>query len=76
MTLQGTLGAPGVTIPVVGTSYAIGAELVEQTRAGAVTVHVFTQTLSETRTTRNVIGDYKGGATRRRRSSSARTSTR
>jgi Zn-dependent M28 family amino/carboxypeptidase len=61
ITLQGTLGAPGVTIPVVGTSYAIGAELVEQTRAGTVTAHVFTQTLSETRTTRNVIGDYKGG---------------
>jgi Zn-dependent M28 family amino/carboxypeptidase len=61
VTLQGTLGAPGITIPVVGTSYAIGAELVEQTRAGAVTVHVFTQTISETRTTRNVIGDYKGG---------------
>lgn len=40
VTLQGTLGEPGITIPVVGTSYAIGAELVEQTRAGAVTVHV------------------------------------
>jgi Zn-dependent M28 family amino/carboxypeptidase len=61
VTLQGTLGAPGITIPVVGTSYAIGAELVERTRAGAVTVHVFTQTISETRTTLNVIGDYKGG---------------
>jgi len=59
VTLQGTLGEPGVTIPVVGTSYAIGAELAGQ--AGA-TVHVFTQTISETRTTRNVIGDYtKGG---------------
>jgi Zn-dependent M28 family amino/carboxypeptidase len=61
VTVQGTLGGPGITIPVVGTSYGIGAELVEQTRAGAVTVHVFTQTISETRTTRNVIGDYKGG---------------
>jgi Zn-dependent M28 family amino/carboxypeptidase len=51
-----------VTIPVVGTSYAIGAELTDQTRAGAVTVHVSAQTISETRTTRNVIGDYtKGG---------------
>jgi Zn-dependent M28 family amino/carboxypeptidase len=62
VTIQGTLGAPGVTIPVVGTSYAIGAELTDQTRAGAVTVHVSAQTISETRTTRNVIGDYtKGG---------------
>jgi Zn-dependent M28 family amino/carboxypeptidase len=59
--IQGTLGTPGVTIPVVGTSYAIGAELTEQTRAGAVTAHVSTATISETRTTKNVIADYKGG---------------
>jgi Zn-dependent M28 family amino/carboxypeptidase len=59
--VQGTLGTPGVTIPVIGTSYAIGEELVNQTRAGAVTVHVSTETISETRTTKNVIADYKGG---------------
>jgi Zn-dependent M28 family amino/carboxypeptidase len=59
--VQGTLGSPGVTIPVIGTSYPIGAELVEQTRAGAVTAHVFTETVSEIRTTRNVIADYQGG---------------
>ena len=34
VTLQGTLGAPGITIPVVGTDYAIGEELTNQTRAG------------------------------------------
>jgi Zn-dependent M28 family amino/carboxypeptidase len=61
VTLQGTLGAPGITIPVVGTSYAIGEELTNQTRAGDVTVHLFTQTISETRTTTNVIADYQGG---------------
>jgi Zn-dependent M28 family amino/carboxypeptidase len=61
VTLQGTLGTPGVTIPVVGTSYAIGEELTNQVRAGVVTVHVFTQTISETRTTTNVIADYRGG---------------
>jgi Zn-dependent M28 family amino/carboxypeptidase len=61
VTVQGTLGEPGVTIPVVGTSYEIGAELTDQTRAGAVTVHISTATISETRSTRNVIGDYKGG---------------
>ena len=59
--IQGTLGDPGVTIPVIGTSYAIGAELTDQTRAGDVTVHVSTATISETRTTKNVIGDYRGG---------------
>jgi Zn-dependent M28 family amino/carboxypeptidase len=55
--IQGTLGTPGVTIPVVGTSYAIGAELA----TGDVTAHVSTETISETRTTKNVIADYKGG---------------
>jgi Zn-dependent M28 family amino/carboxypeptidase len=61
VTLQGTLGQPGITIPVVGTSYAIGEELTNQTRAGDVTVHLFTETISETRTTKNVIADYEGG---------------
>lgn len=59
--IQGSLGTPGVTIPVVGTSYAIGEELVNETRAGAVTVHLSTTTVSETRTTRNVIADYTAG---------------
>jgi Zn-dependent M28 family amino/carboxypeptidase len=59
--LLGTLGTPGVTIPVVGTSYAIGEELVNQTRAGAVTVHLSTSTISQIRTTRNVIADYDVG---------------
>ncbi|MEA2183343.1 MAG: hypothetical protein QOF69_2528 [Solirubrobacteraceae bacterium] len=59
--IQGSLGSPGVTIPVIGTSYAIGEELVTQTRAGTVTVHLSTSTISEIRTTRNVIGDYQGG---------------
>jgi Zn-dependent M28 family amino/carboxypeptidase len=55
--IQGTLGTPGVTIPVVGTSYEIGAELA----TGDVTAHVSTETISETRRTKNVIADYKGG---------------
>jgi Zn-dependent M28 family amino/carboxypeptidase len=59
--IQGSLATPGTTIPVVGTSYAIGEELVDQTRAGAVTVHLSTSTTSEMRTTRNVIGDYEAG---------------
>jgi Zn-dependent M28 family amino/carboxypeptidase len=59
--IQGSLGTQGVTIPVIGTSYAIGEELVNATRAGAVTVHLSTSTIAETRTTRNVIGDYDAG---------------
>jgi Zn-dependent M28 family amino/carboxypeptidase len=59
--IHGSLATPGTTIPVVGTSYAIGEELVSQTRAGAVTVHLSTSTTSETRTTRNVIGEYEAG---------------
>jgi Zn-dependent M28 family amino/carboxypeptidase len=59
--ILGTLGTPGVTIPVVGTSYAIGEELVNQTRAGAVRVHLSTSTISQIRTTRNVIADYDVG---------------
>src|SRR5918998_386447 len=62
--VQGSLGTPGVTIPVIGTSYAIGAQLVSQTLAGTVTVHLSTSTISQVRTTRNVIADYAGGGDR------------
>lgn len=55
--ILGSLGTPGVTIPVIGTSYAIGEELVNQTRAGTVTIHLSTTTISQIRTTRNVIAD-------------------
>ena len=43
--ILGSLSTPGVTIPVIGTSYAIGEELVNQTRAGTVTVHLSTTTI-------------------------------
>jgi Zn-dependent M28 family amino/carboxypeptidase len=59
--IQGSLGTPGVTIPVIGTSYAIGEELVNETRAGAVTVHLSTTTVSQVRTAKNVIADYTAG---------------
>jgi Zn-dependent M28 family amino/carboxypeptidase len=59
--VAGTLGEP-VTIPVVGTSYAAGEELVTQYRASqAPAVHIKTSTLSETRTTYNVIADSPFG---------------
>lgn len=56
-TLQGTLGEP-LTIPVVGTSFAAGENLAGV--AGSV-VHLKTQTISQIRTTYNVIADSKWG---------------
>jgi Zn-dependent M28 family amino/carboxypeptidase len=59
--VAGTLGEP-VTIPAVGTSYALGAELVGMYRNNqAPAAHIKTQTLSETRTTYNVIADSPFG---------------
>ena len=55
-----TLGSPA-TVPVVGTSYADGVALYEASLAGPVTVSVSTQTLSETRSTTNVIADTPQG---------------
>ncbi len=67
--LSGTLGGP-VGIPVLGTSFAVGDELAGLAAAGGTTVHVTTSTLSETRTTYNVIADApsgRAGSHRRRR---------
>lgn len=60
-TLAGTLSAPLVDLPVVGTSFAIGEDLFQRTQAGEVTVHVMTQTGSRRVTTQNVIADTPGG---------------
>lgn len=60
-TLNGTLGGPGVTIPVIGTSFEVGNDLAGLT---SPTVRVFTQTTSETRTTRNLIAETGGRADR------------
>ncbi len=64
-TLNGTLGGVDVTVPVIGTSFAIGEELYSQTQAGEVVVRVATTTQSETRTTANLIADTKTGRTDR-----------
>ena len=55
--LQGTLGEPNITIPVVGTTFALGELL---TTAGTV-VRVATSTVSELRSTFNVIADTARG---------------
>jgi Zn-dependent M28 family amino/carboxypeptidase len=58
--LDGTLGGPA-TIPAIGLSFAAGQELATLLESGTVTVHVTTSTLSETRTTSNVIADAPDG---------------
>jgi Zn-dependent M28 family amino/carboxypeptidase len=59
--IRGTLGKPGVTIPVLGTSFADGEDLLRMTQGGEVTVHVFASTVSETREASNVIADTEEG---------------
>jgi Zn-dependent M28 family amino/carboxypeptidase len=58
--INGTLASPGVTIPTVGTSFAVGQEL--YSASSSVVVHVFTSTISENRTTSNVIAETPGGS--------------
>jgi len=66
-TIQGTLGAPDFTIPVLGTSFAVGEEIhnmlvgTPTTPPATVTVHITTDTTSETRQAANVLADTKGG---------------
>jgi len=55
--LNGTLGGPGVGIPAVGASYAVGQELAQS----GTEARVFTDTTSETRTTYNVTAETKRG---------------
>jgi Zn-dependent M28 family amino/carboxypeptidase len=59
--LNGTLGGPNYTIPVIGTTQTIGQETVALLTSGPVTHHVKTTTESEIRTTRNVIAETPGG---------------
>jgi Zn-dependent M28 family amino/carboxypeptidase len=59
--VAGTLGAP-VDIPALGATYDLGAAAVSALRDGqTVTWHVTTRTLSENRTTYNVIADSPWG---------------
>jgi Zn-dependent M28 family amino/carboxypeptidase len=56
--LNGTLGTPDFTIPVLGTTQAIG---VENASLAGVVFHISTSTDSETRTTWNVIAETASG---------------
>jgi Zn-dependent M28 family amino/carboxypeptidase len=59
--LAGTLGGNVRGIPVLGLSYADGAELVESSRTQETKVHAVASTVNEVRQTRNVIADTKQG---------------
>lgn len=61
--LNGTLGGPGVAIPVLGTTFAVGEELYNASPGARVSIS--TTTLSENRDTTNIIADYPGGRTDR-----------
>lgn len=59
--IAGTLGNP-VAIPAIGASYAVGLDTVTRIRGGqTVVLHITTSTVSEERTTYNVIADSPWG---------------
>ncbi|HET6661755.1 MAG TPA: M20/M25/M40 family metallo-hydrolase [Rubrobacter sp.] len=61
--IGGGLGGPGVDIPVLITSFAVGQELYLASPGARVSISA--ETIAETRTTSNVIADYPGGSTDR-----------
>jgi Zn-dependent M28 family amino/carboxypeptidase len=54
--LNGTLGAPGVTVPVIGVPTTLGRDLA----AGGTTVDLAVDATSEIRTTENVVAELPG----------------
>ena len=58
--ILGTLGGPGVTIPVVGTTFALGQTFAN---TSGLVLHLKTNTVSEVRSTRNVIAETPTGDT-------------
>lgn len=67
-TVNGTLGGVDptlATVPVIGASFAVGAELYQQTQPGPVVVRVATFTITQTRHTANLLADTKTGRTDR-----------
>jgi Zn-dependent M28 family amino/carboxypeptidase len=58
--MYGTLGGPGVNIPVQSTSFTLGAELYNLSLADDVEVYMKVETIVEERTSQNVIGTREG----------------
>ena len=59
--VRGTLGEPGIAIPVIGLSFAAGEALYRLSLSDEVMIHVNAHVISETRQTQNVIADTPGG---------------
>jgi Zn-dependent M28 family amino/carboxypeptidase len=60
--IGGTLGSPDFTIPVVDTTFALGADTYGRITSGqTVVMHLKTTTVSETRTTANILADTASG---------------
>jgi Zn-dependent M28 family amino/carboxypeptidase len=57
--IVGTLTDPGATIPVFGATFAVGQALYSSD--SSITAHAFASTISEVRTTSNVLADTPGG---------------
>jgi Zn-dependent M28 family amino/carboxypeptidase len=58
--INGTLGGPVVTIPVVGTTYALGEQVYNELQSGPVVMHMDVSTASAESTSQNVIGTLVG----------------
>lgn len=58
--MYGTLGGPGIVIPVVSASHALGLELNDLIDDGLI-LHLMTDTVSEIRSTSNVLAETQGG---------------
>jgi Zn-dependent M28 family amino/carboxypeptidase len=58
--MYGTLGGPGVNIPVQSASHTLGVELYNLTLVGDVEVYMFVDAITEERTSQNVIGTLEG----------------
>ena len=58
--MYGTLGGPGVDIPVHSASFTIGQDLYNLSLAGPVEMRMFVDTITEDRISQNVIGTLEG----------------
>ena len=59
---SGTLGRPGIGIPVVGASLAVGDDLASMVEKDGAAVRVAASTVSETRSTTNVVAETRTGS--------------
>jgi Zn-dependent M28 family amino/carboxypeptidase len=59
--LRGTLGGPGIEIPVFGASHEVGEEFLAAARSDDARVYLSARTVSASRETSNVVAETPGG---------------